>query len=358
MRPSLKRPLLTLFRRELQEYRVSLLITPLLIALVLSLMMLVSVLVADRITVMGDTFMKVISSQHALVEPVISIQIEEGGSPGTVPEGAPAPGVRDFQVVIEADSAHPAEEWDFSREWRFETGKPDTPEYETREVGGLNPILEVMHSFMLVILVLVTANYLLGCLYNDRKDRTILFWKSMPVSEWEEVLVRFAVALAVTPIIFIVISLIMQVVFVLLAMLLVWRLDMDPFSAVLGNLDLPILLVRQLVGWWLTALWIAPLYGWLMLASALARRSPFLLAIAPVVGLVVVESIMFGTSYVLSALVNHIPHYVGGQSGAGFSLEASYWSQVDYSGLAGGLVLAAATIAGSVYLRRYRFEIG
>jgi len=348
----------TLLRRELQEYRVSLVVTPLVIALLLSLLMLVSVFTADRITVMGDTFLKVITSQHEGRGPVISIQIEDDGlsPPAPRPPGS-APDASEYEVVMEDDSALPEEEWNFSREWRFEARKRGKAEYETREVGGLNPILQVMHSFMLIVLVLVTANYLLGCLYTDRKDRSILFWKSMPVSEWEEVLSRFLVALVVAPAIYIAISLLMQSVFVLLAMLLLWRMDMDAGQTVLDNLDIAPLLVQQLGGWLLAALWIAPAYGWLLLASAFARRSPFLLAIAPVIGLVIAEGIMLGSNHVLTAVANHTPHFVQDGSLQGFYLNRLNWAQIDYFDLIGGLAFAAATIAVAVYLRRYRFEI-
>ena len=53
------------------------------------------------------------------------------------------------------------------REWRFEPEKREKPEYDREEsVGSLNPLLNVMHYFMLGVLVMVTANYLLGCLYK------------------------------------------------------------------------------------------------------------------------------------------------------------------------------------------------
>lgn len=343
----------TLLQRELQEYRVSLVVTPVVIALVLSLLMLGSVLVAKRISVMGDAFLEMVMMEEFDIDPVITIDFDDDSEPkpSVAPDAPDAPSVE--RVTGGSES-----EWDFGREWRFEPGQREkTPSFESTEVGSLNPILNVMHSFMLVVLVLVTANYLLGCLYNDRKDRSILFWKSMPVSEWEEVLTRLAVALLVAPAVFIAVSLLLQSVFVLLAMLLVWRMDMDPFATILGNLNVADLLLQQLGGWILTALWVAPAYGWLMLASAWAKRSPFMVAIAPVVGLILVEGILLGSDFVINAVVNHIPHHVGGRSSVGFYLDGRFWAGLDYVSLLSGLVFAAATVAGAVYLRRYRFDI-
>jgi len=210
---------------------------------------------------------------------------------------------------------------------------------------------------LLLVLIIITVNYLLSSLYNDRKDRSILFWRSMPVSEWEEVLVRLGVALVVAPAVYIAVSLLTQVIFILLAMLLVWRMDMDPFETVLNNIRYGDLLLQQVGGWLLTALWVAPVYAYLMLASAWAKRSPFLAAIAPVLALIFIEGLVLGTDYVGTAIKNHVPHYIGGESVVGFYFSNAFWAQIDYVSLLSGLVFAVGAVVASVYLRRYRFEI-
>ena len=352
--------LFTLVQKEVQEYKFSLVWTPLIIAGVLSVLMLLSVLLANRITAMGDTFLQVVLSEEMAIHPVVTINIDDEDDPELqlpAPPAPPLPGEVSDMEVETLEQSLPEEEWNFSREWRFDPQQRDKPEYESEEVGSLNPALQVMHGFMLIVLVLVTVNYLLGCLYNDRRDRSILFWKSMPVSEWQEVLTRLGVALVVAPAVYIGVSLLLQLVFILLAMLLVWRMDMDPFVTILANIRFGDLLLQQIGGWIITALWVAPTYGWLMLASAWARRAPFLVAIAPVLALMLVEGLWLGTNFVLSAVVNHIPHYVGGESVAGFYFSGLYWQQFDLVSLFSGLVFAAATVVASVYLRRYRFEI-
>ena len=342
----------TLLQKELQEYKRSLVWTPIAIAVTLSLLMLVSVLVANRITAMGDTILEVIAQEEFGVSPVIVVNLDDDWDASV--SGQPE---ANFEVEVSSPDEAPAEEeWNFSREWRFEPEKKEKPAYEPTEVGSLNPALHVIHGFMLIVMVLITANYLLGCLYNDRKDRSILFWKSMPVSEWEEVLTRFAVAMIVAPAIYIGVSLLLQLSFVLMAMLMVWRMDMDPFAMILANSGFGDLLLQQVGGWLMTALWVAPAYGWLMLASAFARRSPFLAAIAPVIALMLLEGILFGTNYVSSAVVAHIPHYIGGHSVVGFYFDGLYWEQVNLLSMFSGLVFAGITIVGSVYLRRYRFD--
>ena len=81
------------------------------------------------------------------------------------------------------------------------------------------------------------------------------------------------------------------------------------------------------------------------------------MAVAPVIGLVIVEGILLGSNFVVSAVVNHIPHYIGGHSAVGFYLDGRFWAGLNYISLVSGLIFAAATLAGAVYLRRYRFDI-
>jgi hypothetical protein len=345
--------LFTLLQKEVQDYKVSLLWTPFIFAAVLSVLMLLSVLLANRITAMGDTFLQVVMAEEMGISPVLTITLDDEDETTTQ---LPAADPGDMRVQSLEESLA-EEEWDFSREWRFEPQQRDKPEYESEQVGSLNPALHLVHSLLLIVLVLVTVSYLLGSLFNDRKDRSILFWKSMPVSEWEEVLTRFAIALVVAPAIYIGVSLLLQLVIVLLSMLLVWRMELDPFDIILGNIRFADLLLRQLGGWIMTALWVAPVYGWLMLASALARRSPFMIAFVPVLALMLLESILLGSDLVLTAVSNHLPHFVGGQSTEVFYFHSLFWKQFDAVSLLSGLVLAAASLAACVYLRRHRFEI-
>ncbi len=345
--------LFTLVQKELQENRLSLIWTPLVVAAALCLLMLLSVMFASRITAMSDTFLEVIMAEEMGISPVITIELDDNHTASS--PSSDSRSVTDMQVQsVEEPLAE--EEWDFSREWRFEPELRDKPAYEAEQVGSLNPVFHLVHSLLLIILMLVTVSYLLGSLFNDRKDRSILFWKSMPVSEWEEVLTRLGVALVVAPGIYIAVSLLLQLALLLLAMLLVWRMELDPFDTVLANVRFADLLLRQVGGWVMTALWVAPVYAWLMLASAWARRSPFMVAFAPVIALMLVESLMLGSRYVFTAVSNHVPFFVGGQSSDNIYFHSMFWKQFDFVSLFAGLGFAAILLLLCVYLRRYRFE--
>lgn len=358
-----------LIQRELQEYRVSIVWTPIVIAAVLALIMLGSILLANRISALGEAIVEVISHEEITNGMKISIHVE-GDEVEILKEqelsGAPTTASVPETHRVQADTS-PVEEddWNFSKDWTFEPKKRDTKKPSVSAAAqdssdSFNPLLNMLHSLMLMVLVFVSANYLLGCLYNDRKDRSILFFKSMPVSERQEVLVRFSVAVFVAPVIFIGVSLLVQLIGVLMAMLLVWRMEMDPFTTVLANIQFGSLLLNQVGGWLLTALWIAPVYAWLMLASAWAKRSPFMMAVAPVIGAILLERIFVGSDYVSTAITHHVPHFTAGAEGAsavGYYIEGIDLLGQDYIGLVLGLVFTALALAAAVYLRRYRFEI-
>ena len=340
-----------LLRRELLEYRNSLLVTPVVIALFLALAMLASVMLANRISAMGDAIMDVILEDHAQTMD-ISIHIEDGKTEIQ----------RNYRIERETGPVDESE-WDFAREWDFKPGtgsngelaEKDASASEPEQDNSLNLMLNAAHLSFLLVLFLVTAHYLLGSLFNDRRDRSILFFKSMPVSDRDEVLTKFAVAMVIAPGIYIAVSMVTQFISTGLAMLLVWRMGREPVEVVLGNIQFVPMVFGQLSGWLLTMLWVAPVYAWLLLASAAARKSPFLAAIGPVVALAVVERVVFGTRFVSDALWQHMPH-ANGESTVGFYLHSPEWASQDLLSIALGLVFAAAALAATIYLRRSRFD--
>ncbi|MFV0277978.1 MAG: hypothetical protein ACK5HY_12445 [Parahaliea sp.] len=203
----------TLLRRELQECRVSLLWTPLLVALVLAVVLLASTLVAGRISAVGEAFMEVVTREDSLANMNISIEIGES-----------VDGEEVSYRITRTDTAEDDDSWNFSRRWSFQPTppprQPDAAAFVDGQQYPFNVVLTLVNMLMMLLLLLVSVNYLLGSLYDDRRDRSILFWKSMPVSEWEVVLCKLLVALLVAPLIYLGVSLLAQVLCTLLSMLL------------------------------------------------------------------------------------------------------------------------------------------
>ncbi|WP_439106416.1 hypothetical protein [Congregibacter sp.] len=370
----------TLIQREFREYKNSLFWTPIITAVVLAVLMLGSVVLVNRVSVIGDTILEAMmrkggdnvnisitigedgEEEFTIVEvtqPVLSDGEDVDGS--GMPQAPAAPSAPGYQVFVEKDSSE--ELWNFSREWSFNPKSDKSPTAEdgddmADELSGreLNVMLSVVHGILLLILLLTTANYLLSSLYDDRKDRSVLFWRSMPVTEWQIVLSKFVVALICAPLIYIAISLLLQLAYVLLMMLLVARMDQDPFAVVVNNIDFAALMLDPMSGWVMTALLIAPVYAWLLCASALARRSPFLMAVTPFIVLFAAEGIFLGTEVVDNAVSRHFPHF-SDSSAVGFYLFGPDWMALDLLSVAAGLAFAGIALAAAVWLRAHRWEL-
>lgn len=130
--------------------------------------------------------------------------------------------------------------------------------------------------------------YLLGALYDDRRDRSVLFWKSLPITDSATVLSKVLSAAVIAPILALVIGTLAYAVFLLLVVL---------WGAVHGINVLPAILAAHPLGMfaWLlaiipvNALWALPTIGWLLLCSAWARSKPFMWAVMlPIVAIIAV----------------------------------------------------------------------
>ena len=341
-----------MLRRELQEYKNSFVVTPLAVAGVLLACMLVSVLLANRISVAGDSIIEILSEEHTRSGMNITISIDESSSS------------QDYVISqeLEEENADP-DDWNFSREWTF---NPEAREKATEEspqtTSSLNPVLYALHCLFLVLLLVTSINYLLGTFHQDRRDGSVLFWKSLPVSEGQEIAVKMATVSIVAPVIYLAVSMLIQLASVALAMVITWRMDMNPIDTVLGNVGFWSLFRGQLSGMLIWVAWTAPFYAWLLLCSSAARRSPLMLALAIPISLIVLEELFLGSEYLADAFSNHIPHiFLDDGSSVGTSLGFYFgepeWLSLDYLGMLLGLVVAAALLFGAAWFRKHRFEL-
>lgn len=214
--------------------------------------------------------------------------------------------------------------------------------------------------------LLVGLFYSLDALYGERRDRSILFWKSLPVSDRTTVLSKASIPLVVLPLIAFVLSVATFVIMLLLstAVLLANGMSPAPLWAELRFLQEPVIMLYGLT---VHALWFAPIYGWLLLISAWARRAPLLWAVLPPLAVSAVERIAFNTSYFSSLL----RYRLTGAMEEAFAAEKKrhgvaiidHLSQLDPArflsspGLWIGLACAAAFLATAVRLRRNREPI-
>jgi len=161
-------------------------------------------------------------------------------------------------------------------------------------------------GLLMVTGMLVGAFYSLDALHGERRDRSILFWKSMPVSDLTVVLSKAAIPIFVLQLIaFAVAAAVMWIMFFLSsAVLLASGTSVAQFWSLLPIVQMSFLLLYHLVI--LHGLWHAPFYGWMLMVSSWARRAPFVWAVLPPVAIGIVEKLVFNTSHFTGMLLYHL----------------------------------------------------
>lgn len=143
---------------------------------------------------------------------------------------------------------------------------------------GLDVIYVMFNLLVCVSLFFVLFFYLLGALYDDRKDRSVLFWKSLPVSDTQTVLSKVAMATLLAPLIAFAIATVACIGFLLVVSIWAALHGINPLP-VIANSNPFGMFWRLLLTVPVNALWALPAVGWLLLCSAFARSKPFLWAV-------------------------------------------------------------------------------
>ncbi|HVH83259.1 MAG TPA: ABC-2 transporter permease, partial [Steroidobacteraceae bacterium] len=145
---------------------------------------------------------------------------------------------------------------------------------------------------LFIVTAICVAFYLLDCLYAERKDRSILFWKSLPLSDELTVASKFLVAAVVVPLGVFLLAAVAGLVFAaIIAVRVPGGLTWSTYEWLRTEL---VLLLEVILG----VLWYSPIAGALLLFSAWIRRNPILWAsLVPVVA-PVVERVALGTHYI------------------------------------------------------------
>ncbi len=140
-----------------------------------------------------------------------------------------------------------------------------------------------------LVLGFVVFFYLLGALFDDRKDRSILFWKSLPASDLQTLLSKLLTAMVVAPLIFWGVYVVTQLLTGLIAAGLVAYAGENPWTLLISASSPIKAWLLVLASWLSQAIWALPIYGWLLLVSAYAPRIPLLFALLPPLAFAVLQ---------------------------------------------------------------------
>ncbi|MEO8671338.1 MAG: hypothetical protein ABI411_08500 [Tahibacter sp.] len=154
-----------------------------------------------------------------------------------------------------------------------------TPDQLSSVGMGIDVFLYSMAAPIAIVLFFVLFFYLLGSLYDERRDRSILFWKSLPVSDLHTVLSKVVMATIVVPVISVAVALLLMLAVLLVMSVFVMFHGINPITTIWLTASPLSVAAKFLILLPVNALWALPTIGWLMLCSAFAKRAVFLWAV-------------------------------------------------------------------------------
>ena len=240
--------------------------------------------------------------------------------------------------------------------------------------AAITVLMISLSSTFIFAMWILTIFYSLDALYAERKDRSILFWRSIPSTDFETVLSKLLTALLVIPLVTFAVIAITHVVVLLITSVWLgarganaWHLlwTAVPF---LDNWTATLVFLLAL------PLWLSPFIGWFLFISAFTKRSPMLMAALPIAILPMLEGIIFETTVFVEAFFVRsvkMPLFHGldnldllFQEGEDFSMvgdaSLSLLSLLDLGrffgspGLWLGIVVCGLFTTAAIYVRRYR----
>ena len=218
---------------------------------------------------------------------------------------------------------------------------------------------------LMATMVLVACFYCIETLYGERRDRSILFWKSMPVSDPIAVLAKFAIPTIALPAVTLCVAFFSQLVMLIASTLMVNANGLS-VSALWAQLPISTMPIGLAYFVFAISLWFAPVYAWFMFVSAWAKRATLVWAVAPAIAVIAIEQLTLNTS----TLTQVIKSRVVGVASASFTANSDSSGRDSRADLVPdpgkffaspelwiGLLIAAALLIATIRLRRLRDPI-
>jgi ABC-2 type transport system permease protein len=243
------------------------------------------------------------------------------------------------------------------------------PPAQMRDAMALDPmrhqeLIEQPYTFLAFFLMaisfIVSIFYCLDALHGERRDRSILFWKSLPVSDLITVLAKASVPVLIVPLVTFAVTMFTQWIMLLLssAVVLARGQSVATLWSHLPLFQMSLMLLFHLVA--VHGLQLAPIYAWMLLVSGWARRAVLLWAVLPPLAIGVAEKVAFNTHYfssLLGYLFGGAPEITTGKMAMAPLTASALGEFLTYPGLWISLAITAAFLAAAVRLRRYREPI-
>lgn len=227
-------------------------------------------------------------------------------------------------------------------------------------------------SVFFFVLFFMVGFYLIDSLYGERKDKSILFWKSMPVTDTGTVLSKLATGLITGPAMTFGVMIVFQLVVILLGAFWLLIVGGSPWALVFQPAAIFGAWTTMIAGVLAYGLWYMPFAGWLLLTSAWARKWPHAWAVLPPVAIGLVELLVFDSGRFFKMIgqrfagpITDIDSHgdrirlemfdsafeIDGGLGPTFEIVGAMFTS---SGMWMGLLIGGGFVGGAIWLRRYR----
>ena len=246
---------------------------------------------------------------------------------------------------------------------------------EEARATTISVMMLVVFTLFALAAAVLTVFYSLDSLYAERKDKSILFWRSIPVTDFETVFSKLIVALLAIPLVtFAAVMVTHMLVGVIMSVWLgirggdAWHLIWQA-APLAGNWTAMFAMLFA------SALWLSPFVGWFLLVSAYTKRSPMLMAFLPIIVVPMLERMLLGTHMIgnaifirsaqnpifkdadtLSYMFKDEDLHSLAESGISLLSILDIGRFVSSPGLWLGLIVCGLFTTAAIYVRRYRDE--
>ncbi len=151
-------------------------------------------------------------------------------------------------------------------------------------------------------LAILTTFYTLDSLYAERKDKSILFWRSLPITDAETVVSKLLTAVFVLPLVTVAAIIVTHLVNLVITTGWVMVRGGNAAHLIWGSVPLLDNWAAALIVTVASAIWMSPFIGWFLFVSAFTKRSPLLMAFMPLIIIPIIEWIFFRSKIFASAV--------------------------------------------------------
>ncbi len=225
----------------------------------------------------------------------------------------------------------------------------------------------------LVGLAILTVFYSLDSLYGERKDKSILFWRSLPVTDAETVISKLLTAVFVIPVVAVMGIIVTHLVNLIITSIWVSMKGGDAGLLIWGSVPLFDNWVAAFIVLVGSGIWMSPFIAWFLFVSAWTKRAPLLMAFMPLILVPLLEWIFLRTRFFASAVLDRgdaIPlfrtldlesffeeeHWRTGLDNISLLGHLDVVQFLTSPSMWGGVIVCGLLVTAAIYVRRYRDE--